>query len=186
MTPDPPDVSIGSFRRPDDVPDYEILESYRSRRDGAHGATLTVDTRATKEADLTLVARDIKARYADLDSVSVEFIDSKHFLDYRGGAHLQYGRRRLLSGLRLRPAQQQGLPGQRGGLKVISGQPADRCDGATRRHSRQAVRNSSCSGVRASTDMPTVWSFVRATSSSISAGSRCTRLSIEACSLARR
>jgi hypothetical protein len=86
VTPDPPDVSIGSFRRPDDVPDYEILESYRSKRNGAHGATLTVDTRATKEADLTLVARDIKARYADLDSVSVEFIDSKDFLDYRGGA----------------------------------------------------------------------------------------------------
>ena len=86
VTPDPPDVSIGSFRRPDNVPDYQILEAYRNERNGAHGATLTVDTRATKEVDLTLVARDIKARYADLDSVSVEFIDSKDFLDYRGGA----------------------------------------------------------------------------------------------------
>jgi hypothetical protein len=86
VTPDPPDVSIGSFRRPDNVPDYQILESYRSERNGARGATLTVDTRATKEVDLTLVARDLKARYADLDSVSVEFIDSKDFLNYRGGA----------------------------------------------------------------------------------------------------
>jgi hypothetical protein len=86
VTPDPPDVSIGGFRRPDKVPDYEILETHRSERNGAHGATLTVDTRATMENDLTLIARDIKARYADLDSVSVEFIDSEHFLDYRGGA----------------------------------------------------------------------------------------------------
>jgi hypothetical protein len=86
VAPAPPDVSIGSFRRPDTVPDYQILESYKSERNGARGATLTVDTRATKEVDLTLIARDIKARYADLDSVSVEFIDSKDFLNYRGGA----------------------------------------------------------------------------------------------------
>jgi hypothetical protein len=86
VTPDPPDVSIGGFRRPEDVPDYQILEMYRSKRNGAHGATLTVDTRAAKEVDLTLIARDIKARYADLDSVSVEFIDSEDFMDYRGGA----------------------------------------------------------------------------------------------------
>jgi hypothetical protein len=86
VTPDPPDVSIGSFRRPDNVPDYQILETRRSERDGARGATLTVDTRVTTEVDLTLVARDIKARYANLDSVSVEFIDSEDFLNYRGGA----------------------------------------------------------------------------------------------------
>ena len=86
VTPDPPDVSIGGFRRPDKVPDYQILETHRSERNGAHGATLIVDTRATTEVDLTLVARDIKARYANLDSVSVEFIDSKDFLNYRGGA----------------------------------------------------------------------------------------------------
>lgn len=85
-TPDPPDVSIGSFRRPDDVPDYRILETYKTERDGARGATMTVDTRATTEADLTLIARDLKVRYADLDSVSVEFIDSEDFLNYRGGA----------------------------------------------------------------------------------------------------
>jgi hypothetical protein len=86
VVPDPPDVSIGGFARPDNVPDYEILETHRSERNGARGATLVVDTRATTERDLTLVARDIKARYANLDSVSVEFIDSNDFLDYRGGA----------------------------------------------------------------------------------------------------
>ncbi len=86
VTPDPPDVSIGGFDRPESVPDYEILETHRSKRNGAQGATLIVDTRVTTEVDLTLVARDIKARYADLDSVSVEFIDSEDFLNYRGGA----------------------------------------------------------------------------------------------------
>ena len=59
VAPDPPDVSIGGFDRPEGVPDYEILEIHRSER-------------------------DIKARYANLDSV--EFIDSEDFLDYRGGA----------------------------------------------------------------------------------------------------
>lgn len=68
------------------MPDYEILQTDRSERDGARGAVLVVDTRATTERDLTLVARDIKARYAGLDSVSVEFIDSENFLDYSGGA----------------------------------------------------------------------------------------------------
>jgi hypothetical protein len=86
VTPDPPNVSIGSFRPPESVPDYQILETYRSQRNGAHGTTMTVDTRATTENDLTLVARDIKSRYAGRDSVSVEFIDSKDFLDYRGSA----------------------------------------------------------------------------------------------------
>ena len=86
VVPDPPDVSIGGFDRPEGVPDYEILQTNRSERDGARGATLVVDTRARTERDLTLVARDIKARYAKLDSVSVEFIDSEDFLRYRGGA----------------------------------------------------------------------------------------------------
>ncbi len=86
VAPRIPDVSIGSFDRPEGVPDYEILQTDRAERDGARGAVLTVDTRATTERDLTLIARDIKARYADLDSVSVEFIDSENFLDYRGGA----------------------------------------------------------------------------------------------------
>ena len=86
VVPDPPDVSIGGFDRPGGVPDYEILQTNRSERNGARGATLIVDTRATTERDLTLVARDIKARYANLDSVSVEFIDSEDFLDYRGAA----------------------------------------------------------------------------------------------------
>ncbi len=86
VAPDPPDVRVGGFERPENVPDYEILQTETSGRDGVRGATLIVDTGATAGRDLTLVARDIKARYADLDSVSVEFIDSDSFLDYSGGA----------------------------------------------------------------------------------------------------
>ena len=86
VAPRPPDVRVGGFDRPDGVPDYEILQTDKSERDGVRGAALIVDTRVTTERGLTLVARDIKARYADLDSVSVEFIDSENFLAYRGGA----------------------------------------------------------------------------------------------------
>jgi hypothetical protein len=50
------------------------------------GANLIVDTRAKSERDLTLVARDIKARYSELDSVSVKFIDSENFLELSGRA----------------------------------------------------------------------------------------------------
>jgi hypothetical protein len=87
MAPRPPNVRIGDFVRPDSVPAYEILQTDRNKRAGfARGAALIVDTQATTEPDLTLIARDIKARYAGLDTVSVEFIDVESFLDYRGGA----------------------------------------------------------------------------------------------------
>jgi hypothetical protein len=86
VAPNPPDVRVGGFGSPDGVPAYEILQKDHNERDGVRGVTLIVDTTATTERDLTLVARDIKARYADLDAVSVEFIDSENFLEYRGGA----------------------------------------------------------------------------------------------------
>ena len=54
VAPDPPDVRIGSFGHPDNAPDYEVLETHRSERNGARGATLVVDTRAKTERDLTL------------------------------------------------------------------------------------------------------------------------------------
>ena len=86
LPPEIPDVRVGDFDRPDDVPAYQVLQMDKGERDGVRGVTMTVDTQVTKERDLTLVARDLKARYADLDAVSVEFIDSEDFLDYRGGA----------------------------------------------------------------------------------------------------
>ena len=86
MAPNPPDVRVGDFDRPDGVPAYEILQKDQTEREGVRGVTLIVDTRATIERDLTLIARDIKARYAGLDAVSVEFIDSENFPEYTGGA----------------------------------------------------------------------------------------------------
>src|SRR5215211_3792340 len=86
VAPNPPDVRVGDFDRPDGVPAYEILQKDQTEREDVRGVTLIVDTRATIERDLTLIARDIKARYAGLDAVSVEFIDSENFLEYTGGA----------------------------------------------------------------------------------------------------
>lgn len=80
------EVRIGSFEQPEEVPEYEILEESRARREGARGAWLLVDTRSRSEEEYTLIARDIKARYADLDAVSVEFIDLSSALRYNGGA----------------------------------------------------------------------------------------------------
>lgn len=79
-------VKIGGFERPGDVPGYKVLEDDRDERDGAKGAHLLVDTPSGGEAAYEVIARDIKARYADLDAVSVEFTDSSGLLDYEGGA----------------------------------------------------------------------------------------------------
>src|SRR5215212_6921011 len=46
VAPDPPDVRVGDFDRPEGVPDYRVLQTDRSERDGARGATLVVDTTA--------------------------------------------------------------------------------------------------------------------------------------------
>jgi hypothetical protein len=80
------EVRIGSFKRLEDAPDYEILDQSRNERDGARGALLVVDTRSRSEEDFILITRDIKARYADLDALSLRFIDSESVLDYNGGA----------------------------------------------------------------------------------------------------
>ena len=86
IPPGVPDVSVGGFDRPEGVPPYEILQTDKGEREGVRGVTMVVDTRVTAERDLTLIARDVKARYADLDAVSVEFIDSEDYFEYRGGA----------------------------------------------------------------------------------------------------
>ena len=83
-----PDFKIGSFERPDgaSVPEYEILERQPADRDGAHAVRLLVDSRSRTEADFEIIARDLKARYAGYDAVSVEFTDTHDVLDYRGAA----------------------------------------------------------------------------------------------------
>jgi hypothetical protein len=79
-------MRIGSFERPEDVPGYEILEETPTGGDGTRSAQLLVDTRSRSQEDFTLITRDLKARYADYDVVSVEFTDSSVVLDYQGGA----------------------------------------------------------------------------------------------------
>src|SRR5688572_28618786 len=49
VAPDPPDVRVGDFRRPENVPDYEILQKNRNECEGVRGVTLIVDTRVTTE-----------------------------------------------------------------------------------------------------------------------------------------
>jgi hypothetical protein len=83
---EPEDMKIGSFERPAEVPGYEILEQIPTGSESARSARLLVDTRSRSQQDFTLITRDLKARYADYDLVSVEFTDSSVVLDYQGGA----------------------------------------------------------------------------------------------------
>jgi hypothetical protein len=80
------EIRIGSFERPEDVPAYEILEEIPTGSDSVRSARLLVDTRSRSQEDFTLITRDLKARYADYDVVSIEFTDSSVVLDYHGGA----------------------------------------------------------------------------------------------------
>ena len=80
------EMRLGSFERPESVPGYQILEEIPTGSDGARSARLLVDTRARSQEDFTLITRDLKARYADYDVVSIEFTDSSVVLDYQGGA----------------------------------------------------------------------------------------------------
>jgi hypothetical protein len=80
------ELRLGSFERPEGVPAYEILEEWPTGSDGARSARLLVDTRSRSQEDFTLITRDLKARYADYDLVSVEFTDVSVVLGYNGGA----------------------------------------------------------------------------------------------------
>jgi hypothetical protein len=77
---------VGSFERPEAVPRYEILEETPTGGDGTRSTQLVVDTRSRGREDFTLITRDLKARYAGYDVVSVEFTDTSELLDYHGGA----------------------------------------------------------------------------------------------------
>jgi hypothetical protein len=80
------ELRVGSFERPEEVPAYEILEERPTGGDGIRSARLLVDTRSRSQEDFTLIARDLKARYADYDFISVEFTDISVMIDYHGGA----------------------------------------------------------------------------------------------------
>ncbi len=79
-------MRIGSFERPEGVPEYRILDERRDERDGVRGARLMIDTRSHSEDEYVLITRNVKAEYADVDAVSVEFVDLRSTRFYQGGA----------------------------------------------------------------------------------------------------
>jgi hypothetical protein len=79
-------IRVGSFERPEAVPAYEVLEKTPDDGVGTRSARLLVDTRSRGPEELTLITRDLKARFAGYDIVSVEFTDTSEVLDYHGGA----------------------------------------------------------------------------------------------------
>ena len=81
------EIRIGDFAPPGEgVPPYEVLEEERVERDCVRAVRLLVDTRADDEAGYTLIARDLKAKYEDLDAVTVEFTDTSGAFAYEGSA----------------------------------------------------------------------------------------------------
>jgi hypothetical protein len=80
----PEDIRIGSFERPEAVPEYSIIERREIRRDGVKASRLLIDTKAESEAEYELIARDIKAEYASYDAVSAEVTDTSRGFDYNG------------------------------------------------------------------------------------------------------
>lgn len=83
------EIRIGDFAPPgesEEVQPYEVLEEEPVERDCVRAVRLLVDTRADDEAGYTLIARDLKARYEDLDAVTVEFTDTSGAFAYEGSA----------------------------------------------------------------------------------------------------
>ena len=81
-------IRIGSFKRPSGVPRYTILEDnrHKDKKKDVRVARLLVDTQVHKKAGFTLITRDLKARYARYDAISVEFTDTTVAFTYNGGA----------------------------------------------------------------------------------------------------
>lgn len=83
------EIRIGDFTPPgksEEVQPYEVLEEEPVERDCVKAVRLLVDTRAEDEAGYTLIARDLKAKYEDLDAVTVEFTDTSGAFAYEGSA----------------------------------------------------------------------------------------------------
>ncbi len=71
-------IRVGSFERPRSVPKYTILKETKSKdkEKDVRVMRLLVDTQVHKKAGFTLIVRDLKARYARSDAISVEFTDT--------------------------------------------------------------------------------------------------------------
>jgi hypothetical protein len=86
ITASVPELRVGSFEPPERVPEYDLLEERPVQSDEARAIRLLVSTAARGRANYVLITRDLKARFAGYDAVSVEFTDTEDFLDYDGSA----------------------------------------------------------------------------------------------------
>lgn len=80
------EIRIGDFEPPEEAPPYEVIEERPVDGVCVGAVRLLVDTRANDKAGYTKIARDIKAEYAELDAITVEFTDTSGSLSYEGSA----------------------------------------------------------------------------------------------------
>ena len=66
---------VGDFCDPENVPDYRVVSAERAGNDLMPVLELVVDTEATSEVDLTLIARDLKVSYLFYDALLVSFVN---------------------------------------------------------------------------------------------------------------
>jgi hypothetical protein len=69
------DEMVGDFCFPRNVPNYGVISAVEGGNELMTVLELEVDTGATSEVDLTLIARDLKVSYFYLDSLLVSFVD---------------------------------------------------------------------------------------------------------------
>ncbi len=80
-------IRLGDFEPPqEEVPPYEILEEKPVESDCVRALRFLIDTPAASEADYTLIARELKHEYQDLDAASAEFTDTASNYSYNGVA----------------------------------------------------------------------------------------------------
>ncbi len=69
------DELVGDFCHPKNVPGYRVASAERAGNDLMPVLELVVDTEATSEVGLTLIARDLKVSYAFHDALLVSFVN---------------------------------------------------------------------------------------------------------------
>jgi hypothetical protein len=72
---DTTDELVGDFCHPKNVPGYRVASAERAGNDLMPVLELVVDTEATSEVGLTLIARDLKVSYAFHDALLVSFVN---------------------------------------------------------------------------------------------------------------
>src|ERR671916_1296228 len=72
---DTTDELVGDFCHPENVPGYRVTSAEKAGNDLMPVLDLVVDTQATSEVGLTLIARDLKVSYAFHDALLVSFVN---------------------------------------------------------------------------------------------------------------